>query len=214
MERRIITLTDAFPHVTSVDWDIDWREQSSGTSIAGRREIALNSLPRWVGRPSFNFANEAIGLWRAHRLAARGMTGIFRVTMLDTAVFDVPNIATPFSDSATFSDGASFGGEYTVTCPSGAAAGANQITVDMATATGTIRQGQFLSHDDWPFCVTSILGDVLTIEMPLRRAIPAGALIRLQARGLFEMVEARTGNAAYGLNRFAETDMVLQEWLR
>lgn len=215
MQRRIITLTPDFPRIAAVNWDIDWREQSTGAAISGRRGISLSSLPRWVGTPSLWFYEEAIGKWRAHRLSARGMTGIFRLPMIDPAVYLHPDLdALPFSDGALFSDGTGFENEQAVLCPNGAAAGASEIVVDMDSTAGTIRQGQIMSHGDWPFAVTSISGNTLTIEMPLRRAIPANSLIKLRGRGLFEMVQARTGATGYDANHVAQTEFQLQEWLR
>lgn len=215
MQRRIITLTPDFPRVSAVNWDIDWREQSTGAAVSGRRGISLSNLPRWVGTPSLWFYQEAIGKWRAHRLSARGMTGIFRLPMIDPAVFHHPDLdALPFSDDALFGDDTGFANELEVRCPDGAAAGATEIVVDLSTTTGTIRQGQIMSHGDWPFCVVSIDGGTLTIEPPLRRAIPAGDLILLRGRGLFEMVQARTGATGYDANHVAQTEFQLQEWLR
>lgn len=215
MQRRIITLTPDFPRVAAVNWDIDWREQSTGAAVSGRRGISMSNLPRWVGTPSLLFYKEAIGKWRAHTLSARGMTGIFRLPMIDPAVYLHPDIdALPFSGGSRFSDGMGFENEQAVLCSSGAAAGATEIVVDMDSTAGTIRQGQIMSHDDWPFAVTWISGNTLTVEMPLRRAIPANSLINLRGRGLFEMVQARTGAMGYDANHAARTDMQLQEWLR
>ncbi len=215
MQRRIITIPPS-QNQTVFDWNIDWREQSSGTSVAGRRNININSFPRWIGNPSFNAYDKGIGAFRAHILRGRGMTGVFRITMLDRQVFCAPKkAAIQFSDGTLFADGTGFADEYTVRCDAGASRGDEVITVNMDTANGPISQGQVLSYDDFPFAVTSIIGSELEIEMPLRSDIPAGALIQLQGRGLFEMVSPMQGNPAYSARqRLTSASMQLQEWLR
>lgn len=215
MQRQIITLPRALMRFPAVDWDIDWREQSHGTTLMGVQSIDLVQLPRWVGTPRMFFDRDTIGLWRAHRLAARGMTGVFRVAMRDPATFDGdPLDAVTFSGDETFSDGTGFAGEYAVRTDTGAPAGATEIEVNLSTANGTIRAGQILSHNDWPFAVVAIDGNRLRVEMPLRRAIPAGDLIQLVGTGLFEMAAPRTGNLAYDARRWVDTEFQLREWLR
>lgn len=214
MIRPVITLPPDLG-VGVFDWDIDWREQSAGTSVAGRRNIALGSLPRWVGAPSVELMPDAVGMFRAHRLAGRGQTGIFRMTMVDRAVFDHGDHDTVlFGDDGLFSDGTGFAFDHIVQTAVAASAGDTEITVDMSTASAEIMQGQILSHNDWPFAVVSITDDVLRVEMPLRRDIPAGDVILLRGRGLFEMVEPMTGNPSYGPRRQVRSEFRLQEWLR
>ena len=215
MQRPLITTPPEFLRYVSVDWDIDWREQSAGTTVAGRRNVAINKLPRWVGSPTLEFFRRDIGTWRAQRLAGRGMTGIYRIVMRDSAVYATPcGGEIPFEDGTLFADGTGFESDYAVRCDAGASAGDTEIVVDMDSANGPIDQGQILSHGDWPFCVVAIDGGTLRIEMPLRRAIPAGDLIRLNGRGLFEMVEARTGNPVYNNTLVSRPEVMLQEWLR
>jgi hypothetical protein len=215
MTRPFITVAPDFLKLTQVDWDIDWREQASGNSVAGRRNINLNRLPRWVGKPTLDLFRDDIAQWRAIRLAARGMTGIFRLRMADflpTACVSGGGVT--FAGGNTFDGGVLFQAEYTVRCDAGAAAGATEIEVVMASANDTIKVGQFLSHNDWPFAVVAIEGSTLRVEMPLRQAIPAGDLINLHGTGLFEMASAMTGNPAYGNTLVSRPTLDLQEWLR
>jgi hypothetical protein len=215
MSRPILTFPPTFLKYTQVDWDIDWREQASGNSVAGRRNINLNRLPRWVGKSTLQLFKDQIAQWRAIRLAARGMTGIFRIRMADYINQKLePGDAVPFSDGAIFDDGTGFEAEYTVRCDAGAAAGATEIEVNLSTANDVLQVGQFLSHDDWPFAVVAIEDNVLRIEMPLRRAIPAGDLINLRGTGLFEMVAPMTGNPAYDNTLTSRPTFESQEWLR
>lgn len=216
MERRIVDLP--YPRLTGVDWDIDWREQSAGTAISGTRRIVLGQLPRWVGSLPQILRPQDIGRYRAARLYARGMTGIFRVPMVDPVTAQASYGSVPFSDGASFSDGTLFFDETVVSCVAAAEAGAETLVVDETAAPHPIRIGQILSHADWPFAVVARSGTgsevTLTVEMPLRAPIPAGAAIHFQGRGLFEMVEPRSGNPIYGLNRVAQPVLNLQEWLR
>ena len=185
MDRPEITVLPQILRYISVDWDVDWREQSAGTTTEGRRNIHIGKLPRWIGTPSLEFFREDIGLWRAARLAGRGMTGVFRMHMRDSAVYAPPCGAATFLDGGLFSDDTGLAPEYSVRCDAGAALGATEIVVNMSTANGDIRIGQIMSYADWPFAVVEIEGDTLRIEPPLRVAIPAGDTIRLDGRGWF-----------------------------
>lgn len=216
MQRTIVDLP--YPRLTGVDWDIDWREQSAGTAISGTRKIVLGQLPRWVGSLEQILRPQDIGPYRAARIHARGLTGVFRVAMVDPVAAQVSGGSVPFSDGASFSDGALFFDESVVSCVAAAEAGAETLVVDETAAPHPIRIGQIMSYADWPFMVVARSGTgaevTLTVQMPLRIAIPAGAAIHFQGRGLFEMVEPRSGNPAYGLNRVAQPVLNLQEWLR
>lgn len=220
MERSLITVPRGLFPMTRADWDIDWREQSSGASTSGRRKIMLGKLPRWIGSPSLVFRPEQIPQWRAHRLAGRGMTAIFRITMLDVVTFSHPyQPAVPFDGGATFSDGTGWAAPHQAPCVGGAAVGDSEIVIDESNAIQPVVVGQILSYDDWPFAVTWREdlggGEVrLGVEMPIRTLILDGGLIDLEGVGLFEAVEPRAANPAYDLNRVARTEMVIQEWLR
>lgn len=216
MDRRIVDLP--LPRVVQVDWDIDWREQSAGTMLGGRRGILLGGLPRWIGTlPQILRASDILG-YRAARWYARGMTGVFRVAMVDPLAA-VPVAGTvPFGDGASFAGGAEWYDESVIPAVAAAQAGDEQIVVDETDAPHPVRVGQIMSHEDRPFAVVWRSGSgsevTLGVEMPLRAPIPAGSAIHFRGRGLFEMVEPRSGNPAYGLSRIAQPVLMLQEWLR
>ena len=217
MQRPLITTLDRGFRYTEVDWHIDWREQSPGVSTNGVRRIHIGALPRWVGTPTGRLFRDEIGPYRAGLLAGRGMTGIFRVRMSDAAVFFTsarPQVS--FSDNATFSDGSGFANPATVLCVEGGASGATSLLVD--DTEHPVTAGQIMSHDDWPFAVTSALpeGDHtrITFEMPLRVAIPDNSLLECTGVGLFEFVEQGSGRVAYGGRLVAEPQLTIQEWLR
>jgi hypothetical protein len=219
MERPVITLSPALARVSGIDWAIDWREQSAGVGTGGRRGITLGAFPRWVGTLPLVLRPSAIGAWRAHLHSARGMTGIFRVRMIDPAVnASTQGPAVPFDDDSLFDDGAGWDDWPVAPCPTGAAAGATSLVISEADVTHPVAVGQILSHGDWPFTVvarTELSGDLveLDVEMPLRAAIPAGDPVELVGAGLFEMVESG-GAPAYGLDRVSRPALRLQEWLR
>lgn len=219
MDRPIVTLPLALQRVTRIDWDIDWREQSAGTGTGGRRNVLLGALPRWVGTVPAFVRGADLGAWRALRLAAMGLTGIYRVRMFDPGVSPIgcaPGV--PFDDDTLFDDGAGWDDFPIVPCPSGAARGATQVVLDESDAPRPIAVGQILSHGDWPFSVLSRadLGGGLVrldVAMPLRAAIPAGDPVELMGAGLFELVERGAG-LTYGPGRTAFPELRLQEWLR
>ena len=214
MNRPYVTVPRSVLKFTSVDWQIDWREQSSGMSVAGRRNVNLGRLPRWVSAPGAVFPREKILAWRSIQATARGMTGIYQISMTDPVGFNQPEYGVTFEGGNTFDGGVTFEGEYTVRCDAGALAGASEVVVVAASASVPIVVGQILSHNHWPFMVTEISGNTLRVEPPLRAAIPAGDLINLRATGLFEMDKAMAGNPAYDGGRVAFTSLSLVEWLR
>lgn len=216
MERRIIDLP--LPRITDVDWDIDWREQSAGSALSGTRKIDVGRLPRWVGSVPQILKPEMVGAYRAARAYARGLTGVFRVAMCDPLFARALTEAVPFGDGEPFSGGALFSAESIVPAVSAAARGAETLIVNETSAPHPIAVGQIMSYADWPFMVVSRAGSgasvTLTVEMPLRVAIPAGGAVHFRGRGLFEMIEPRSGNPVYGLGRVSRPTLTLQEWLR
>lgn len=218
MDRPIITVPRGLFGMRTSDWDIDWREQTAGTSTSGKRKILIGKLPRWVGAPSLVFRPHLLRQWRAHRWAGRGLTAVFRITMVDG--FTMPQQpAIPFEGGITFADGAGWDSAPAAPCVGGAAPGDTSIVLDESDAPAEIAVGQILSHADWPFGVVSreALGDGLVrlgLEMPVRSVIPDGAFVDLTGVGLFEAVNPNAGNPEHGVNRIARTSMRLQEWLR
>lgn len=230
MDRPLITVPPDVFRATSADWDIDWREVSAGIGTGGRNGILVGQLPRWIGGPGLVIHADTLRDWRAHRWAGRGQTGVYRLTMVDpiglsAMGFNDPGpglpAGVPFDGPEPFAGGAGFEHRWQVPIIGAAPAGAGEIVVDESALPAGLhlRVGQILSHDDWPFGVTSRMAEEtaghyrLTVEMPLRRAIPDGALIDLAATGLFELVGG-SGNPGYGLDRVSRPTLQLQEWLR
>ena len=215
MSRRIITIPLPLMRSTSCDWDIDWAGQSAGASNDNMSQVVFNRFPRWIGSPSISLHGDLINAWRAVRARAQGRAGIYRVPMIDLDHMpDMPD-GILFDPDVPFDDGDGFAFEPFVTCAAGAEAGADEIVVQETDFEA--RLGQFMSHDDWPFVVAAKAAEGaavrLTIEMPLRRAIPAGAHILLRAWGLFEATDDMMGNPAYGLVKVSAPQLSFREWL-
>ena len=210
--------TDAFD-ITSISWDIDWRSQSTGDRVSGRRHVAIGQLPRWIGAPEYQVLAETLGAWRASRLSGMGLIGIWRVRMFDYATY-----ASEVIGSAGFSGGVAFSGGAGVLVPpvvpvvGDVSPGATEIVVDETALPAPIVVGQILSFMDWPFAVSWRDGAgaavTLGVEMPIRKAMSDGDLIDLSATGLFELIDARDGQLRYDFPIVERRQLRFQEWLR
>jgi len=219
MERIVVTLPPSLIRQTAFNWSIDWREQDAGRGTGGYPNVVIGKLPRWVGMPALLATHADIARMRAHFLAGRGRLAVYRLPMLDpVANGALTPVGSTWSDGATFGDGTSWSSPPVVPCPAGAAAGAVEIVVDETDAPAPIKVGQILSHADFPFAVSWRMdeGDGLVrlgVEMPLRRAIPAGDPVSLIAFGLFELA-GEAPRWGYDLSRVSRETIALQEWLR
>lgn len=218
MERRIVTIPPALMRVTGVNWGIDWREQGTGASLAGTSNVLIGRLPRWVGDLPLHIPPPLVGQWNAHVAHGRGRLAVFHLRMIDPAVnAHQVGAALPFAGGATFAGGVGWANWPIAPCPSGAAAGAEEIVLDETGISPAIAVGQILSHDGRPFRVTWRMDEGgglvrLGIEMPLRAAIAANDPVELVGEGYFEPVEPARA-ADYDLSRSASPVLRLQEWL-
>ena len=220
MKRRLVTsLADKSAFIWSgISWDIDWRAQSAGVTTSGRRNIAIGELPRWVGSIQFVNVREKVAAWNAMRMSGRGPAAVYRVHMGDK-VTDGYSKGAPvsFSGNVFFADGAGFLANAVVPLVGDVAAGASEIVVDETGISTPIQVGQVMSCRDWPFCVIARRGSgssvTLTVEMPIRKAMLDGDLLRLRGAGLFELVDPAQGAQSYGATLVARPELRLQEWL-
>lgn len=203
MTRQMINIPRPLLRTLTFNWDIDWRNQSTPVANDGNNQIVMMKFPRWVGAPSVVLRKQEIAQWRAIRARARGRVNLYRLPMLDqvTEVFSQYACGgVPHSTGQKFSTGQGYLYRPQVVSTLGASAGATSITVTEDSAR-PLTEGQFLSYDDWPFKITSITGltseKTLEIEMPLRKAIPAGARIDLIAYGVFEASDDQMGLPEY-----------------
>ncbi|QPM89386.1 hypothetical protein [Pseudooceanicola algae] len=215
MSRPVIDFPDSLQRVLNCDWDIDWRGQSAGTGNDGQSQIVYNRFPRWYGSPTLSLPPALVNAWRALRAQARGRAAVYRLTLKDLDGLPPYPVGLPFSTEELFSTDQGFRFSPWVTCSDGAAAGVSEIVIEENDF--PIVVGQFASHADWPFVVTwkrsEGAGWRIGVEMPLRRAIPAGARIDLRAQGLFLATDDTMGNPSYGLIKVATPQLSFVEWL-
>jgi hypothetical protein len=218
MQRPIVTIPAGFLHLVDANWDIDWRGQPPGNDTGGGTSVVYNRFPRWVGSPSIVLQGDAIAQWRAIRAQAQGRVGIYRLSMVDPV--GSTSVAAPggtsFEGGASFASGVGFASEPACFAVADVSAGAVQIRVDTAEFAPVV--GQIMSHKLWPFVVTWVLevsaGTYdLGIQMPLRAAITAGDIIKLEGEGLFEAVEDGMGAAGYDVDLVARPRLNFREVL-
>ena len=226
MMRPLVTIGDHLMRVIEVDWTIDWRGSPTSDATSGFTQTVYNAFPRWVGSMQMRLPKNMIGPWRAAMLAGQGRAGIYRLPMVDEAVFSRAAVLTaqqiahgnPFSTGSYFSTGSGFDAGPFIPATEAAAMGATEIRVTIATAALVPVLGQIISADDWPMAVTYVVPEGagvyrLGIQMPLRAAIAEGAPIRLVAVGRFEVLDDLAGRAAYGLDLVSTPSISFREVL-
>ncbi|APE43417.1 hypothetical protein BOO69_08300 [Sulfitobacter alexandrii] len=228
MNREIVDVSRGLFAQLTFDWDIDWRGQSIGETTSGVSKVVYNAFPRWVGSPTVLLNRAQISQWRAVRASARGLVNLYRIRMCDPigsahsfagATQATRKRGLPFATGRRFSTGWGFRFEPFVEAVGAALAGAETMRIEIPSGGIAPVVGQIMSHDDLPFMVTwiePISADTfeIGIQMPLRRAIPAGAEIRMRGTGIFEATEEAMGLPAYGAGRTSTPRLLLQEWLR
>lgn len=229
MKRDVVTLPPSLLRAVRFVWDIDWRGQSAGASLTGGTTTVFNAAPRWVGQPVFAVNGVAIAQWRAVRAAARGRAHLYRLPLIDPIGArdmvpdlgaDAARLGLPLAKGQRLANGAGIAWRPCLRCVGGgAAAGATDMVVDASRAPRPPYVGQILSHDYWPFVVTSVLpGSVadrydITLEMPLRGEIPENDAVDLIAHGLFEATDDTSGPADYDRQMRARPQLSLVEAL-
>ncbi|HBT01659.1 MAG TPA: hypothetical protein DEB47_17785 [Citreicella sp.] len=208
------------------DWAIDWRGSPSADATSGFTQTVFNAFPRWVGTVGVTLSYGWIGHWRAAMWAGQGRAGIYRLPMIDPAIFNRASVLTaaqmaqgnPFSTGSYFSTGSGFDPGPFIPATEAAAAGATEIRVTTANAALVPVPGQILSADDWPMGVTYVVPEDsnvyrLGIQMPLRAAIAEGAPVRLVAMGRFEVLDDLAGRTPYGFQPSSTPSISFREVL-
>lgn len=228
MRRDVVTVPRGLLRFLDMSWDIDWGGQGLGQNNAGNGQIVFNRFPRWIGQPRILLHREQVLAWRAVRAQAQGRVGLYRVPLTDPLGFKLTDAGAseatietglPFADGAYFTDETGWAYEPFVTVSGAAAAGATEITIDTAPVPGFVpKVGQIMSHEDWPFQVQSVVDAGsglfdLTVQMPLRAAIPSGDLVYLGAWGLFEANDG-SGNPGYAPALVSRPTLEFTEALR
>lgn len=228
MSRQIVTVPRSIAASTRFTWDIDWRGQSPGESMTGATPIVYNAAPRWVGKPVLGLNKDAILQWRAIRAQAQGRALAYRFPMIDplgdraahsVAAQSWIGSGVPFATGASFSTGAGFAYAPSARLVNAAPAGATSMTIDVTGAPRAPYVGQMLSHDNWPFVVTSVTAATvadhydLTVQMPLRKAIAADEPISYFASGIFVAADDLTGAPQYERRMRSRPEMSLVEYI-
>lgn len=226
MRRACVTVPLSLMRQASVDWDIDWGGQAAGETLTAVSQVVVNGFPRFVGAPSLVFGRALHGLWRAHRWAAQGQAGLFRVPMYDPAILNISELSalsgamasgTTFSNGETFSTGAGWAYWPQLSVVTGGGPGRARIKVSVPASYLLPKVGQIMSHDDWPFGVTGVSdnGDGtawLTVER-LAKSVATGDLVNVIGIGRFELTDGMSGRAGYGPDGVIKPKLALREVL-
>lgn len=226
MSRPLVTVPMDLLTATEIDWDIDWRGQPGAESTADTSQVVYNRFPRWVGALSLVQPPAIIGRWRALRWSAQGRAGIYRLPMIDPAIFDREAVlgaesatrGNPFSTGSYFSTASGFYAGPFVEAASAAAAGAEELRLTITDLALVPVVGQIISADDLPMGVTYVVPQsgstyLVGVQMPLRAAIAAGDIISLVGIGRFEVLTDMAGRAGYGLDRVSRPSIEFREVL-
>jgi hypothetical protein len=226
MDRPVVNVPLSLMRQASVEWDIDWRGQSAGERTDGSSGVIHNEFPRWVGAPSLKLRAELMARWRAIRWQAQGRVGLYRVPMLDPAIFrpgmtapspDWVGDGVPFAAGQRYSVGSGFDYVPWVAAAAAATACDTSVIVSVPDAQHLPRVGQILSHDDFPFGVAGVIslggGDYQLEVARLWSNIAVGDQISLIGTGLFELVSGDTGRPVYGNEMVATFSVQWQEVL-
>ena len=226
--RPVITIPHRLFRHTSFAWSIDWRNQTSGDFNDGVTGTSFGGFPRWIGSPGVFMHREDLRRWRAVRNTARGRIGIYRVRIVDSVGFLPSETVTqplwlrqgkPSLEGNLTQDGNGWLYEPFALAAAPALRGATEIRLDMASVNGLApKQGQIMSHQDWPFVVTwvrAVGGTIYRcgVEMPLRADIKPGAPVLMQGVGRFEATESGMGLDEYEGSAFSRFKLQFTEVL-
>lgn len=206
MERPIVTIPTSAIRDTIHDWDIDWRNRETGTTLRGVTKAVVDGFPRFVGSPRLFLIGAEYRRIRTTIMTARGNAGIYRIPMYDPISYRRKTTNITMSTGQTFNTGLFMEEVETVVAAAPAAAGSTEVLFDVPTGHPTPVYGQLMSHGrDWPFVVTNVdahatVADRYTmrVEPPLRADIEIGDEIRHDAIGRFEITEQGGNLPSYG----------------
>ena len=229
MERAIIEMPCGLFGPLVNDPILNVRGRSAGEGVTGSGQVSYGNQPRWeINWDISGFGRDRVLAWRAIRARMRGRVNILRVCMCDRwrptyqelglSADDIALLraaGVPHSDGTYFSDGTGYGYEPTM-ISLGYEAGDETITIDATPINDALQPGQWFSHDDWPYQVTGIDGTaearVYSFEPSLRRAIPAGDEITLDATALMAFVDDTQGRMPLDMGKHGAAQIQLVEW--
>lgn len=231
MNREIIDLPcELFAPLVS-DWVFNVRGRAGNDGVTGNGQVVYGNAGRWEATLDLSgFGRDRQLAWAAIRAKMRGRVNLLRVCICDRwrpkyqelgldadSIAMIRGIGIPHSDDAEFSDGVGYDYTPTFVLALGADAGEDSFTVDATSINGALQPGQWFSHDDWPYQVTGMSGDMAAttyyFEPPLRRDIDAGEEIIVgEATGIFAFQTDLEGRMPRTFGKFGNTQIQLVEW--
>lgn len=228
MQRTIIDLPEGLCPLVS-DWVFNVRGQSAGDGVDGSGQVRYGQQGRWEATMTLpGRRSERVRALNAFRARMRGRVNVARVRIGDAfgptfadmdinrGAFDrgVPGILSgkPFGTGTVADDF-----EPTIAATAAYPAGAETIAINTSSIHDALKEGHYLSHNDWPVIIVKVEGSgaatVLTIEPPLRRPIPNGATIKLRATALMAFETDLEGRLALQMGKRGEAVFNLVEWV-
>ena len=226
MQRTIIDLPRMFGPLVS-EWSINPMGVSAGEGVTGTGQVIYGQQPRWEASLTLSgFRPEQVRAWRVVKAKMRGRVNILRVPLCDMhrtswrqlgITVPHPDPGIPHSDGTLHSDGTGYARELYFFAPAALEPGDDSIVFDAGDVRGALIPGQWFSHDDWPYLVTGIFDEAggltrYTFEPPLRRAIPAGGIIKLAATALMAFTKDDEGKMSLDLGKRGTAVINLIEW--
>lgn len=211
------------------DLEINVRGRSGGTSSTGVDHVIYGSQPRWEGKVSLLLPYKSdILAWRALYSKIKGRVNLFRFRIVDphgpqiqgaTSLIspetNIPSV--PHSDDSTFSDGAGYAYEPTLSLSSALSVGATSLTVDASPIGDALQVGHYFSIDDWTYRVVGMYGTESAreyhFEPPLRRAAASGSSMKIWAEIIAGFETDLAANPALVTGDIVRTEFKILEWI-
>lgn len=232
MKRRIIDLPSGLGPLAS-DWFINVRGQSAGDGITGNGQVVYGLQPRWEANIALaGVERRQVLIWRSILAAMRGRLNVLRVRVCDAYRPTWKELGwtqqmideirrgrgVPHSDTAYFNDSTGYDHEPTVLAGYKMTRGSTHIDIWPGRINNALQPGHYFSHNDWLYMVTHKEirpnGSYrLQIEPPLRRDIPQGTEIHLEAKALMVFETDLEGRLNLDLGRFGAANLRLIEWV-
>lgn len=231
MQRNIVELPCGLFGPLMSDWILNVRGRAASDGVDGSGQVIYGNQPRWEATLDLSgFGRDRVLTWRAIRAKLRGRVNVLRVCMCDRwrpkyselgytaeTIAAIRGHGVPHSDGTYHSDGTGYATTPTVRPYFDAEPGDETIRVNATSINDALQPGQWFSHNDWPYQVTGMSGTMssrtYTFEPPLRRAIPAGAELYIEASGLFALVDDMQGRMPLIYGKHGETQIQLVEWV-
>lgn len=230
MDRIIVDLPCGVFGPLMSDWVINVRGRSAGDGVTGTGQVSYGSQPRWETTLDLMGRGPAVLAWRAILAKMKGRINILRVNICDMHRARLSEIGlpagdiallkqgfgVPFDDDVFFEEGVGFDFDPVMIAAATYGAGVDSFTINTTMIGNALQAGQWLSHKDWPYQVTGVDGEgattVISFEPALRRPIPVGDEITLEATALMVFVTDLEGRMPLKNGKSGEATIQLIEW--